>query len=180
MLPLPHRLQTAMSMPLRKVATVSSVYLLETLGLPAVARGNVILLNDTRIGVVEACNGLSMLITFFALSTAVALLSRGGAVERVVILLSAVPIALAANILRVTMTAVLYQTAGAETAGVFFHDMAGWLMMPVGLALLGLELLVLRMVLVEDRTPPAANLPKQVGAKGPAAKRRPTPVARPG
>ena len=56
--------------------TTASTFALQTLGLPAVAEGNVILLNDVRLGVVEACSGLRMLVIFFALSTAVALLMR--------------------------------------------------------------------------------------------------------
>jgi exosortase len=151
MLPLPHRLQTALAQPLQQVATLASVFLLETCGLPAVARGNIILINDTQLMVVEACNGLSMLVTFFALSAAVALLMRSGWPDRALVLLSAVPVALAANILRITITALLSETAGSEMAGVFFHDLAGWLMMPLGLSILGLELYILRRLLVEDQ-----------------------------
>ncbi len=148
MLPLPHSLQNALAQPLQRVATAASAYLLEALGFPAVTKGNVILLRETRVGVVEACNGLSMLMTFLALSAGVALLRRDWA-GRAVVLLSAVPIALAANVLRVTVTAALQETSGVETAG-FVHDAAGWLMMPLGLALLGLELLILRGLVVED------------------------------
>ncbi len=157
MLPLPHRLQTALAQPLQSLATVASVYLLETLGLPAVSRGNIILINDTRIGVVEACNGLSMLVTFFALSAGVALLIRRGVLDRVVVLVSAVPIALVANVLRITITAVLTESAGRAAAGVFFHDLAGWLMMPLGLGLMGLELFILRRLF---QVPPAGAGPE--------------------
>ena len=45
---------------------------MQTLGRPALAEGNVILLNDVELGIVEACSGLRMLVVFFALSTAVA------------------------------------------------------------------------------------------------------------
>src|SRR5436305_589397 len=79
--------------PLHGIATVSSTFLLQTLGLPALAEGNVILLNDVHIGIVEACSGLRMLVIFFALSTAVALLTRRPLWEKVVVALSAVPIA---------------------------------------------------------------------------------------
>src|SRR5262245_35443119 len=74
MLPLPYRFQTALALPLQRVATQASTFLLQTAGLPALAEGNVILLKDTQVGVVEACNGLSMLVTFFALATAVTIL----------------------------------------------------------------------------------------------------------
>ncbi len=151
-LPLPYSVQTALAQPLQRMATVATTYLLETMGYPAVARGNVILLNDMKVGVVEACNGLSMLITFVALATAVAILSQRGWVERTAVLLSAIPIALIANVMRITVTTVLQERVGGEAARVFFHDFAGWLMMPIGLALLGLLLWTLRR-LVETEPP---------------------------
>src|SRR5438094_7765612 len=72
MIPLPYQVETAMGQPLQRVAALASAYTLQTLGRPAVAEGNIITLNEMRIGVVEACNGLSMLVIFFAVSTAVA------------------------------------------------------------------------------------------------------------
>jgi exosortase len=171
MVPVPYTVQTALAHPLQKVATVASTYLLETLGFPAYYRGNIIFLNETKVGVVEACNGLSMLVIFFALSTAIAILTSGGWVYRAAALLSAIPIALVSNILRISVTAVLYETVGAEAGRVFFHDFAGWLMMPLGLMLLGMEFLLLRWLLTEPDTegaktgrpndvPPVVNLPR--------------------
>ena len=65
------------------MATTASTYLLQTLGFMAFAEGNVIQLNEARIGVVEACSGLSMLITFFALSTAAALVVKRPLLDRI-------------------------------------------------------------------------------------------------
>jgi exosortase len=155
MLPLPYRIQVALALPLQRIATGASTYLLQTLGFPALAEGNIILLNDVRIGVVEACNGLSMLVTFFALSAAVAILIRGHWIYRVSIVFSAIPIALAANILRILVTSILHETVGTGIANLVFHDLAGWFMMPLALGMMGLELWVLKRVLVEQ--PPAGR-----------------------
>src|SRR5262249_4440532 len=76
MIPLPHRLSVALAGPLQSLATVMSTFALQTLGFPALAEGNVILLNEVELGIVEACSGLRMLVVFFAFSTAVALLIR--------------------------------------------------------------------------------------------------------
>ncbi len=143
MIPLPHQVDVAAADPLQRLATVASCYVLQTLGLPAVPEGNVILLNDVRLGIVEACSGLRMLVVFFALSTGVALLMKRSLWERLVILGSAVPIALFSNIVRITATGVLHVTAGSEFANTFFHDVGGWLMMPLALILLGAELKIL-------------------------------------
>jgi exosortase len=148
MIPLPFRVETAMSGPLRAIATGASTYSLQTIGISAFSEGNVIVLDDARLGVAEACSGLSMLTIFFALSVAVAVLLQRPLWERLLIVLSAVPIAMAANVIRITVTGVLYETAGHELAELVFHDLAGWFMMPVGLGLLFLELKVLSHVLI--------------------------------
>src|SRR5205807_527695 len=116
MIPLPHRLEVALAHPLQRLATLVSNYALELLGFVAFAEGNVIRLGEVRIGVVEACSGLSMLLNFFALATAVVLLRPRPPLERGVILLSAVPIALLANVVRILVTAILHKTAGKELA----------------------------------------------------------------
>lgn len=149
MLPLPHRLETAVSGPLQSLATGMSTYVLQLVGMPAFREGNVILLNEHRIGVVEACSGLGMLLLFFALSTGMALLSRRPWLDRVALLLSAVPIAIVSNVVRIVATSVFYQTAGQRLGDLIFHDLSGWLMMPLALGLLFLELKVLSFLLVE-------------------------------
>lgn len=136
MLPLPHRFQTMLGGTLQSVATTASTYALQTLGVPAVAEGNVILLSEARLGVVEACSGLTMLVTFFALATGVAMLVRRSRVEKAVIFLSAVPIAVMANVVRITATGLLAEANRSDLARVTFHDLAGWFMMPLALAAL--------------------------------------------
>lgn len=149
MFPLPYRIETSLAGPLQRLATVASTFTLQTLGLPALSEGNVILLDDVRIGVVEACNGLGMLITFFAISTAVAMVIDRPWLDRVLMVLSAIPVALITNVTRIVVTGVLHRVAGGEVADMVFHDLAGWLMMPMALGLLWLELRWLGLLLVE-------------------------------
>jgi len=143
-LPLPYRVQTLLGGTLQRIAIVISTYALQTLGVPAVSEGNVILLTDSKLGIVEACNGLSMLVTFFALSTAVAIVASESLPEKFVIVVSAVPIAILANVARITATGVLVEAAQGDLARAVFHDLAGWLMMPLALGMLLLELYILR------------------------------------
>jgi exosortase len=180
MIPLPYRLSTAMSAPLQSLATTVSTFLMQTIGLPALAEGNVIALNEARLNVVEACSGLRMLMVFVALSAAMALLTRRPLLEKLILLVSAFPIAVVSNILRITATGILHETTNSETANVFFHDLGGWLMMPLGLLFLAMELKLLSHLLLE--APPAP--PKTVAApvarrvrKAPPMRSRP---ARPG
>jgi exosortase len=148
MVPLPFRLERELADPLQTIATRASTYCLQTLGFVAFSEGHVIRMGQVRIGVVEACSGLSMLVIFFALSTAVVMLVNRPWFEKLVIFLSAIPIALAANITRITVTGMLHKLVGSEWADYVFHDLAGWLMMPLALCMLAVELRLLSWVLV--------------------------------
>jgi exosortase len=143
MVPLPHRLEGELALPLRGIATRASTFLLQTIGFAAFAEGHVIRMGEIRIGVVEACSGLSMLLIFFALSTAVVLLTQRTVLEKGVILLSAIPIALIANVTRIFATGIVHRTIGSEWAEYVFHDLAGWLMPLLALGLLWVELRLL-------------------------------------
>jgi exosortase len=161
MLPLPFTVETALAAPLQRVATVVSTYTLQTLGFPALSEGNVIRVKEHSIGVVEACSGLSMLMIFFALATAFVLVVNRPLLDKVFLLLSAVPIAIVSNVARITVTAMLYETVDSKVAEAFFHDFAGWLMMPLALLLLALEVWILNHLLVEPekKRPMTAGLP---------------------
>jgi exosortase len=143
MFPLPFQAETALAGPLQQLATAVGTYALQTAGFAAVAEGNVIVVGDLHIGVLEACSGLGMLSAFFALSTTAALIVQRPLFERVTIFLSAAPIGVLMNLVRITATAYVYCTLGAAAANAFFHDLAGWLMMPLAFAALWLELALL-------------------------------------
>lgn len=144
MLPWPFQLEGALAGPLQRLGTVVSTFALQTLGLPAVSEGNIILIDNLEIGVLEACNGLGMLSAFFAISTTVALVIRRPLLDRLAVFLSAIPIGVLMNLARLTATGLLYAVIGAPAAQLFFHHLAGWLMMPLALAAVGLELYLLR------------------------------------
>ena len=154
MIPLPWRVENALGPPLQSIATLVSTYLLQTLGFMAFAEGNVIQLNEARIGVVEACSGLSMLITFIGLSTAMAMVVKRPLLDRLVLVVSSIPVALLANIARIIMSGILYDQVGGHAASTFYHDLAGWFMIPFALILYWLEIWLLsRLLLIETKQP---------------------------
>ena len=159
MMPPPFRVEHALSMPLRRLATVMSTFLLETCGCPAVADGNIIYLDEVPLKVAEACSGLGMLVTFFTLSTALAILTKRGWVEKMGIVLSALPIAVLANVLRITATGLAHVYLGAQAAHLIMHDLAGWLMMPLALAMLWLYVTLVDLVLPKVAAPPPLMIP---------------------
>jgi exosortase len=149
MLPLPRQINYFLASPLQRLATIGSVSLLQMLEIPVLAEGNVIIVGEDQLEVARACNGLSMLLSFVTLITATVLLIRRPIWERVVLLVSALPIALISNILRITVTAWCYHRFGRETGERFAHDAAGWAMMPIALGLVYLELQVLSWLFVD-------------------------------
>jgi exosortase len=149
MVPLPWRAENFLGPPLQLLATTASTYALQTLGLMAFAEGNVIQLNEGRIGVVEACSGLSMLITFIALSTATALVVKRPLLDRIVLVASSIPVAFAANVARIVITGALHEMVGGDAATTFYHDLAGWIMIPLALVLYWIEITLLSRILIE-------------------------------
>ena len=172
MIPLPYRIEVALGGPLQRIGTLASTYALQTVGLAAIAEGNIIRLDDkASIAVVEACNGLGMLVAFACYATAAAMVMEGrGPIARSLILLSAVPLALLANITRITATGLVHSTLGGGAADLVFHDLAGWLMMPLALALLWGELALLGALIVKREESSLASSLKH--GLAPAAVRR--------
>jgi exosortase len=162
MIPLPWRVENALGPPLQSIATTVSTYLLQTLGFMAFAEGFVIQVNDAKIGVAEACSGLSMLITFIALSTAAAMVVKRPLFDKIVLVVSSIPVALLANISRIILTGILHDTVGGHAATTFYHDLAGWLMMPLALLMYWVEIGILSQLLVQ----PSPKIPLAVGHLG--------------
>jgi exosortase len=149
MIPLPYRVGEAMADPLRRFATLTCTFVLQTIGLPAISEGNRILMNEENLDIVGECSGLRMLMIFFALATAVAMVIRRPLWEKLLIIASAIPIALVANLARITATGMLYEWGGSTLSRHAIHNWAGYSMMPLGLALLLLELTYLKHLLIE-------------------------------
>ena len=144
MVPLPGFLADMLSQPLREIGADVSTYLLQTFGVPAAVHGTIISLSRWELGVEEACSGLKALMLFLAVCTGAALtMHRRPMWERILLILSSIPIAVIANVIRITVTGVLYELAGPELAEAVFHGLVGLFMMPVAVVLLWLEMILL-------------------------------------
>jgi exosortase len=182
LLPLPPSVNATLANPLQTLATIGSATLLQVAGLPVLCEGHQIVVGTNRLEVARACNGLSMLVSFVTLITATVLtVARDRPIwERAVLLVSAVPIALVANILRIALTAGLQHAFGPKTE-LFWplslafpdmehltHDAAGWLvMMPMALLMIFLEMKVLSWLVVEEKVAPRRALFIPAAAGGP-------------
>ena len=166
MFPLPGPFDSGLLAPLQKIATRVSTYALQTMGIASYYDGNRIIIGEIQMGVVEACSGLRMLTIFVALAVAITLVTDRPMWERIVIVLSAIPIALLVNTIRITVTGVLHLTVGTEIADKVFHDLAGWVMMPMALGFLYVEFQILSHLVIDE----APIGPVRIGAGVPRAK----------
>jgi exosortase len=147
MYPLPSLLENTLLMKLQTWASILSTWTLQTLGVSASRMGNTILVDTLKdpLQVAEACSGLRMLTIFGAMSVALVMIIDRPWWDKLVILLSAIPIALASNVIRIVSTALLYMAFGQDTPWLLdlVHKWAGLAMMPIGLGLLWIELSIL-------------------------------------
>ena len=154
MVPFPGRLHNLISGPLQKMATTGSVFLLEALGVRVSQQGNVVMLNEEiPMAVAEACSGLRMLTAFVIVAAFMAYVVNRSRRQKAVLLLSSIPVAVACNILRLCVTAVLFLLASAEVAQKFFHDLAGLGMMPVAVLLMFGELWLMDKLTLPEPNP---------------------------
>ena len=147
MLPLPSFINGLISLPLQRIAATGSCYVLQISGFWVIQSGNVLGLRTPHgprpLDVALACNGLKMLMCLAATVTATIILLPLSNWKRITLLISAVPIALISNILRIVGTGWCYYYIEGEKAKEWSHDISGWLMMPMALVLVGLELQLL-------------------------------------
>jgi exosortase len=145
MYPLPAILEQGVLWRLQTVASAASTFILQTMGVAAFRQGNLITISGMDLFVADACSGLRMATIFSALAVAMIFLIERPWWDKFMIILSAIPIALIVNIIRITVTGLLYLAVGPENEFVkhLGHDWAGYFMMPLALGFLWVELQVL-------------------------------------
>lgn len=135
LVPVPGNVRLAIAGPLQTATASVTTLVLETLGFYVERSGNVVNINDMPVAVAEACNGMRMVFALVLVSYAFAFsVPLRNSVRLMVLLLSPVA-AIICNVLRLAPTVVLYGNAPAEVAD-SFHDIAGWLMLPVAFMML--------------------------------------------
>lgn len=150
MFPLPSVIEQSILWRLQTLASVGSTFILQTLGVAAFREGNLIKVPGADLNIADACSGLRMLTIFLALAVAMVFLVERPWWDKFIILLSAIPIALLVNIIRITVTGLLYMWVGKdnEFAKKLGHDWAGFFMMPLALGFLWIELQILERLTV--------------------------------
>lgn len=143
MIPLPAPALNQIAFPLQLQAARLATGTLDVLNVPVLREGNIIDLPSMRLEVAEACSGIRSLISLMALAVIYAYFAQTKWGPRLVLALSAIPIALVANAARVTLTGVLVETVDPRVALGFYHTFSGVVIFGLAFGLLALEGLAL-------------------------------------
>jgi exosortase len=135
MVPIPAIIYGVVTFKLQTLASQLAETALGVLGVPVLREGHILRLPSMSLSVVEACSGIRSLLTLSFLSLVYAYFFDKRVWMRGVLLVATVPIAIAANACRVTLSGLLSQVNPALAEGVF-HEAAGWLVFVFGLLLL--------------------------------------------
>jgi exosortase B len=147
MVPLPGTLVAAVTGPLKVAVSAVASTLLYELGYPVGRAGVLLTVGPYQLLVADACAGLNSMFTLEALGLLyMNLVGYTNPVRNIVLAILVIPIAFAANIVRVMILVLVTFHLGDEAGQGFLHDFAGMVLFMVGLALILLTDNVLGMV----------------------------------
>jgi exosortase len=128
MVPLPAIVFNQIALPLQLVASHVGESAMAAAGIPVLREGNILELPSMTIAVAEACSGIRSLMSLLTLAIVLAYFMGRSPGARIAVVLSALPIAIAANALRVAGTGMAAHWVGRRAAEGFLHGFSGWLM----------------------------------------------------
>ena len=145
-IPFPEILFNKITFPLQLLASRIASDILPMLGVPTLQQGNVIQLPVMKLEVAEACSGIRSLMSLFALAIFYGYFLERSTSRRVILALASIPIAVAANVVRIVGTGLCVQYWNPDKAVGFFHEFSGWVMFCVSLCCLYLVHRVMRLI----------------------------------
>jgi exosortase len=135
-IPIPFIVFNEITLPLQTLASKLASALLPLFGVPVLREGNVIELPAMKLEVAEACSGIRSLMSLFTLAVFYGYFMDKSNLRRVLLALASIPIAIAANALRILGTGLCVQYWDPDKALGFFHEFSGWVMFLVSLGCL--------------------------------------------
>jgi len=134
-LPIPLSFTERIHLVLRHVATAGTASIVPYLGIPVFVEGTTMNTAHGALEVADACSGFSTLYAAVAVAMLTAYQAASPA-RRVLVLLTAAPIAIASNILRVTLLVVLVAWQGGEILDTFVHSLSGMMTFALSLPII--------------------------------------------
>lgn len=136
MIPIPAILHNQITFPLQLVASRLATSWLELVQIPILRDGNILVMSNYSLEVVEACSGIRSLMTLMALAVAFGYLVSSRRWVRYALALLMVPIAIFTNAIRIMAAGTLARHFGPATAEGFLHQFSGWAIFLVALLLM--------------------------------------------
>jgi exosortase len=136
MVPIPALILNQITFPLQVLASKVSAGALPLFGVPVLREGNVSVLPAMALEVAEACSGIRSLLSLTTLAIIYGYFMESRIWIRIALALASVPIAVAANSLRIVGTGLLVQYWDPSKGEGFFHAFSGWLIFVVSLTML--------------------------------------------
>ena len=150
--PIPAIIFNQITFPLQLLASRVASAILPLLGVPVLREGNVIELPAMRLEVAEACSGIRSLMSLFTLSVFYGYFIENTQLRRLLLALASIPIAVAANAIRIVGTGICVQYWDPDKALGFFHEFSGWVIFIVSLVCLYFVHLAMRFFLPSRRS----------------------------
>jgi exosortase len=135
-IPIPSIIFNEITLPLQILASKLASALLPFFDVPVLREGNVIELPAMKLEVAEACSGIRSLMSLFTLSIFYGYFLEKSFLRRAILALASIPIAIAANAVRILGTGLCVQYWDPDKAQGFFHEFSGWVMFLVSLGCL--------------------------------------------
>lgn len=145
-IPFPAIVFNQITFPLQLLASRIASDILPVLGVPTLHEGNVIELPVMKLEVAEACSGIRSLMSLFTLAVFYGYFLEKTTKRRVILALASIPIAVAANVVRIVGTGLCVQYWDPDKALGFFHEFSGWVMFVVSLICLYLVHRAMRLI----------------------------------
>ncbi|NOT33767.1 MAG: exosortase/archaeosortase family protein [Candidatus Eisenbacteria bacterium] len=125
MLPFPPVIVNELSFALKEITVRLSTTLAEQLGVLVQRNGMSLWLQGGELRVENPCSGLRSLIALLATGALFAIFQPGGPWRRITMFLSAIPVAMFSNVLRITLLLVVGHYLSVQQAGGRAHDWSG-------------------------------------------------------
>lgn len=179
-IPWPELVYSMIASPLQLLAAQVAAFVLKLTGVFAFTTGTNIIFERAdgsmrELGVAEACAGLKSLMTFITVSAAVAYLSPRPLWQRLLLVASAVPIAIFCNVMRVAGQGLLDRYVDEQWSRGFAHQFAGLVMMVPAFFLVLLVGWILDNLFIEEADAPAEAASAPMRAPEPRASMTPPP-----
>lgn len=133
LLMIPFPLVDTVASPAQAFSAHAATNLANFIGIPAQLDGLVISIPEGSFEVGITCSGINSLISLFTIGAIFAFILEGSKFMKITILISAIPLAMAGNVLRITSVLAVASIYGQAAAMDYFHDFSSLLLFLVTL-----------------------------------------------